>query len=120
MASLFFIPPVASMSGKINRDDDTIIRTRGGKSHSYKLKHPYSGPLAETRKEAISLFSEASRLCTIEMADPERLAHWKTEYERYQRRQNRRFFAPKGEKQYTTLRGYIIAQLSAQLKSTRE
>lgn len=119
MASVKFITQIASSSGKLNKDDDEIFRTRHGKTHAYILKNPYKGPLAESRKAAINLFAEATRLCSQEMANPERLAYWKSEYERYQRRQNRRFFAPKDEKQYGTLRGYILAQLSAQLKAQK-
>jgi hypothetical protein len=116
MARIKPISQIDSMSGKINRDDDLIYRTRNGQTHSYKLKNPYSGPLAESRKKAINLFAEASHRCTEEMNNPERLAFWKAEYERYLRRLNRRFFAPKDEKKYDTLRGFILASLHAQLK----
>ena len=119
MASIKPISQLSTISGKINKEDDVVYRTRNGKTHTYKLQNPYKGPLSETRQAAVKLFSEATRLCSQEMADPERLAYWKSEYEHYLRRINRRFFAPKDEKQYGTLRGYILAQLSAQLKAKR-
>ena len=119
MASIKPASQLSAISGKINKHDEVVYRTRHGKTHSYKLENPYHGPLSETRQAAVNLFSEATRLCSQEMANPERLAFWKSEYERYQRRVNRRFFAPKDEKHYGTLRGYILAQLSAQLKAKK-
>ncbi|MBO4666275.1 MAG: hypothetical protein J5612_05315 [Paludibacteraceae bacterium] len=119
MATVTLNPKIATIHGKRNKDDKEIFRTRNGKVHSYILKNPYHGPLAESRKAAISLFTQATHLCSQEMANPERLAYWKAEYERYLRRLNRRFFAPKDEKRYGTLRGFILAKISAQLKEQK-
>jgi len=116
MASVTYKDHVGTMSGKVGKNDDTIHRTRNGKSHAYRMENPYKGPLAETRKAAISTFRLAVQQTSQELADPERHAYWQKEYERYQRRANRRFFASKGEKQYETLRGFVISRISAQLK----
>ena len=110
------IRQLQQLSGKTATGSDTSFRTRAGRTHTYTLQNPYKGPLAETRKAAINVFKEAVAQCALEMKDPERLAFWQKEFERYERRAKRRLFA-KGEKRYTTLRGYIIAQLSAQLRS---
>ena len=61
--------------------------------------------------------------CKVEISDPERLAYWEELYVEYKKlanknlgRANRRFFgdnstAAAQDKYYTTLRGFIIAQL---------
>ena len=114
------------------------MRTRNGRTHAYAITNPYTGPLAESRKRAISTFSEAVRLCKTEMSDPDRLAYWQDRYIQYRKaankhvvRANTKFLGalstapsnasdqpPKpNDKFYSTLRGFIIASLSAQLKA---
>lgn len=119
MAKVKFINTIASMQGKVASKADTSFRTRAGKSHSYILQNPYKGPLAESRKAAINVFRTAVTRCSAEMNDPERLAFWTKEYERYQRRKGRRFFGS-DEKKYSTLRGFIIAKLSEQIKAEQQ
>ena len=60
----------------------------------------------------------------MEMSDPDRLAHWQDRYIQYRKaankhvvRANAKFLGTASEKFYSTLRGFIIASLSAQLKS---
>ena len=102
------------------------MRTRNGHMHAYAIQNPYTGPLAESRKRAISTFSEAVRLCKAEMTDPDRLAYWQDRYIQYRKsaakhvaRANTRFIGVPSDKFYSTLRGFIIASLSAQLKSNQ-
>lgn len=99
------------------------MRTRNGRMHAYAIQHPYEGPLAESRKKAISAFAEAVKQCKVEMGDAERQAYWEGLYGEYKKlagkslsRANRRFFgenstAAAKDKFYSTLRGFIIAQL---------
>ena len=99
------------------------MRTRNGRMHAYAILHPYEGPLAQSRKKAISAFAEAVKQCKTEMSDPARLAYWQERYAGYKQlankslsRANRRFFgdnstAAAQDKYYSTLRGFIIAQL---------
>ena len=100
----------------MHRNERIVLRTRNGRTHSYVVLHPYSGELAESRKNAINLFAEASRQCSAEMNDPERLAVWQKDYERYCRRLRRRRTVTSAKK-YATLRGYIIATISARIKA---
>ena len=100
------------------------MRTRNGRTHAYAITNPYTGPLAESRKRAISTFSEAVRLCKSEMSNPNRLAYWQDRYILYRKatnkhvaRANSKFLGTTSDKFYSTLRGFIIASLSAQLKS---
>ena len=116
--------PFDHFSGKLSRKERIVMRTRNGRTHAYAIQNPYTGPLAESRKRAISTFSEAVRLCKTEMSDPDRLAYWQDRYIQYRKaankhvaRANTKFLGTASDKFYSTLRGFIIASLSAQLKS---
>ena len=116
--------PFDHFSGKLSRNERIVMRTRNGRTHAYAITNPYTGPLAESRKRAISTFSEAVRLCKTEMSDPDRLAYWQDRYILYRKatnkhvaRANSKFLGTTSDKFYSTLRGFIIASLSAQLKS---
>ena len=123
MASVVPASPFESMSGKLSRNERIVMRTRNGRMHAYAIQHPYEGPLAESRKKAITAFAEAVKQCKVEMGDAERLAYWQEQYAEYKKlankslsRANRRFFgdnssAAAQDKFYSTLRGFIIAQL---------
>ena len=127
--------PFDHFSGKLSRKERIVMRTRNGRTHAYAIMHPYSGPLAESRKRAISTFSQAVTLCKSEMLDPERLAYWQDRYIQYCKaankhvaRANAKFLGTpasssasantrSSDKFYSTLRGFIIVSLSAQLKA---
>ena len=123
MASVTPASPFESISGKLSRNERIVMRTRNGRMHAYAIQNPYTGPLAESRKKAISAFAEAVKQCKAEMGDPARLAYWQEQYAEYKKlanknlsRANRRFFgdnstAAAQDKFYSTLRGFIIAQL---------
>ena len=117
--------PFDHFSGKLSRKERIVMRTRNGRTHAYAIKNPYTGPLAESRKRAISTFSQAVTLCKSEMLDPNRLAYWQDRYNQYLKaankhvgRANAKFLGTTSDKFYSTLRGFIIASLSAQLKAT--
>ena len=127
--------PFDHFSGKLSSRERIVMRTRNGRTHAYAIMHPYTGPLAESRKRAISTFSQAVTLCKSEMLDPERLAYWQDRYNQYTKaanklvaRANAKFIgtpasssasanARSSDKYYSTLRGFIIASISAQLKA---
>ena len=128
--------PFDHFSGKLSRKERIVMRTRNGRTHAYAITNPYTGPLAESRKRAISTFSQVVTLCKSEMLDPERLAYWQDRYIQYRKaankhvaRANAKFLGTpasssasantrSSNKFYSTLRGFIIASLSAQLKAT--
>ena len=127
--------PFDHFSGKLSRKERIVMRTRNGRTHAYAITNPYSGPLAESRKRAISTFSQAVTLCKSEMLDPERLAYWQDRYIQYRKaankhvaRANAKFLGTpasssasantrSSDKFYSTLRGFIIASLYAQLRA---
>ena len=114
--------PFDHFSGKLSRKEHIVMRTRNGRTHAYAITNPYTGPLAESRKRAISTFSQAVKQCKIEMSDAERLAYWQDRYIQYRKsankhvgRANAKFLGTTSDKFYSTLRGFIIASISAQL-----
>ena len=114
--------PFDHFSGKLSRKERIVMRTRNGRTHAYAIMNPYTGPLAESRKRAISTFSQAVKQCKTEMSDPERLAYWQDRYTQYRKaankhlaRANAKFLGTTSDKFYSTLRGFIIASISAQL-----
>ena len=116
--------PFDHFSGKLSRKEHIVMRTRNGRTHAYAITNPYTGPLAESRKRAISTFSQAVKQCKIEMSDAERLAYWQDRYIQYRKaankhigRANAKFLGTTSDKFYSTLRGFIIASISAQLKA---
>ena len=116
--------PFDHFSGKLSRKERIVMRTRNGQTQAYAIMHPYTGPLAESRKRAISTFSQAVKQCKIEMTDSERLAYWQDRYIQYRKAANRhipranaKFLGTTSDKYYSTLRGFIIASLSAQLRA---
>ena len=119
--------PFDHFSGKLSRKERIVMRTRNGRTHAYAIMHPYSGPLAESRKRAITTFSQAVTRCKSEMLDPERLAYWQDRYNQYLKaankhvgRANAKFLGTTSDKFYSTLRGFIIASISAQLTQNAE
>ncbi|MCR5050932.1 MAG: hypothetical protein K6A36_07605 [Paludibacteraceae bacterium] len=125
MAKVTPSSPFESLSGKLSSTEHIVMRTRNGRIQAYAIRNPYTGPLAEGRKQAISAFAQAVKQCKVEMSDPDRLAYWQGRFTEYRKaankslaRANTQFFdlpadAPSSakEKHYTTLRGFIIAQL---------
>ena len=113
--------------GKMSSYDRTILRTRNGRVQSYSIHNPYKGPLAESRKRAINTFSQAVQQCKAEMMDETKIEQWKTRFLRYRKaaaknaaHANAEFITPSdlqnpNTKVYSTLRGFIIASLAAQL-----
>ena len=136
MAKIELATPFDEMSGKLSSHEQIVMRTRYGRTEAYAYRHPYKGPISENRKPVIKAFSQAVQQCKAEMTDPNRLAYWQDRYAQYCKaarrnpaRANARFIgtaasssaspnARSSDKFYLTLRGFIIASLSVQLRST--
>ena len=116
--------PFDHFQGKLSRNERIVMRTRYGRTHAYAYRHPYKGPISENRKPIISAFSQAVKQCKVEMSDEQRLAYWQERYARYVKlaqrnptKANERFIGTQTDKYYVSLRGFIIASLSVQLRS---
>ena len=124
MAKIQLATPFDETAGKLSSTDRIVMRTRYGKTEAYTIRNPYRGPFSESQQTTISAFSQAVSLCKTEMSNPDRLAYWQDSYARYCKaarrnptRANARFLGTTSDKFYLTLRGFIIASLSAQLRS---
>ncbi|MBR0296909.1 MAG: hypothetical protein IJQ95_05945 [Paludibacteraceae bacterium] len=111
MAKVIPATPFESLSGKLSANEHIVMRVRNGKMHAYAIQNPYKGPLAESRKRAIASFAQAVTQAKTEMSNPDRLAYWQQQYAQY-RAEISKHAPAQGTKTYSTLRGYIIAQLA--------
>ena len=124
MSQTTFISPVENMTGKLSSTRDgrvTVTRRkcygrdakgRGiyGPSETY-IYHCHEGKWSEGAQQKRVLFQQAQLLAKEELNDPERIAYWQPLFEQ-------QFKHPKdGEKHYSTLRGFVIAQLHQQIKN---
>ena len=124
MAKIELATPFDEMSGKLSSTERIVMRTRYGRTHAYAIRHPFRGPFSENQQIVINAFSQAVEKCKIEMQDPERLAFWQEQYTQYTKlakrnteKANKKFIGTSSDKFYLTLRGFIIATLSARLRS---
>ena len=102
MATIEYIDPIASMSGRLNKQEKrgAILRQKHykdpdgrviavGTNESYCVRNPRdykkNPPQGEERRN-ISIFQEATRLAMLERQDPERLSYWKARFEAQLRR----------------------------------
>ncbi|MCQ2343224.1 MAG: hypothetical protein MJZ75_07060 [Paludibacteraceae bacterium] len=111
MAKVTFIDPIASMSGKVAKQDKVALRTRNGRTHAYTIKNPYTGPVTPTRQRTIDAFRNAVTQASIILKDETKKAEWQAQYDTYLSDNHKN--TNSSAKIYTTLRGYIIAQLTA-------
>lgn len=116
--------PFDNFRGRLSSGEKIVMRTRFGRTEAYAYQHPYQGPISENRKPVINAFSQAVKQCKQEMSDPERLAFWQNRYAQYNKlakrnpaKANAQFIGTNTDKYYVSLRGFIIASLSVQLRS---
>ena len=125
MSHVTYMAPVDEVRGKLcmNRGNDSVIVTRRkcygktkngtprlGPKEMYTY-HLHKGSWSKAVTNHRELFKLAQKKTIAEMNDPERLAYWQPLFEQ-------QFLHPKqGEKHYSTLRGFVIAQLHQQIKN---
>ena len=124
MAKIELATPFDEMSGKLSSTERIVMRTRYGRTHAYAIRHPFTGPFSADQQTVINAFSDAVKQCKSEMSDPERLAYWQERYAQYTKlakrnplKANTKYIGTNTDKFYLTLRGFIIASLSVQLRS---
>ena len=119
------------LSGRLTGDSKFYTTHRHGKTvvSNYPLHRDPKKVTARQQAQS-DAFGKAVKLCKAEMNNPERLAFWQKQYNQYVKlankslsRANAQFFGidpnttPQSkQKYYSTLRGFIIAQLTKQLK----
>lgn len=119
------------LSGRLTGDSKFYTTHRHGKTviSNYPL-HRDPKKISATQRANSSSFGEVVKQCKAEMNNPERLAFWQEQYAAYTKlankhlaKANAQFFGidpnttpPAKQKYYSTLRGFIIAQLTKQMK----
>lgn len=120
MASTLLMNPFDALQGKLTKNSSVVYRTRNGKTHAYVLQNPYHGPLAESRKAVINLFSATASRCKQELADPERRAYWEQQYADYLRTHASNPSATTRARAYSTLRTFVFSVLHDRLKAEQQ
>ena len=105
--------PIASISGRLCSRSNVILRTRNGKTQTYIIQNPYKGPLAPNRKRTINAFKEAVNQSKEVLNDPAQKAEWQKLYNKH--KDYFRRHPSSSNKRYSTLRGFVIAQLTQQI-----
>ena len=119
------------LSGRLTGDSKFYTTHRHGKTvvSNYPLHRDPKKVTAQQQAQS-DAFGKAVKLCKAEMNNPECLSFWQEQYNQYVKlaqkslsRANAQFFGidpnttPQSkQKYYSTLRGFIIAQLTKQLK----
>ena len=101
------------LQGRLTGDSEFYVTNRYGKTiiSNYPMRKDPKKISAHQRANS-DAFRQAVKQCRIEMSNPDRLAYWQEHYAAYTQS------AGKDDKHYSTLRGFIIAQLSNQQKET--
>ncbi len=115
MAKVSFIPPIASISGRLSCNSKIVLRTRNGRTQAYVIEHPYTGPVAPERQRTINAFAEAVNQSKTVLADPTQRAEWQKQYNKH--KDYFRRHPSSSNKRYSTLRGFVIAQLAKQINA---
>ena len=113
------------LQGRLTGDSKFYATNRHGKTviSNYPMhKDPKS--ISAHQRANSSAFSQLSKQAKLELADPTRKAYWQQQYNDYTRLANKNLnraniqfpdsSAVTKSKYYSTLRGFVIAQLSKQ------
>ncbi len=115
MARVTFLPPIANISGRLSSDSKIVLRTRNGRTQAYIIEHPYTGPVKPQRQRTINSFKEAVNQSKTILADSAQKAEWQTRYKKH--KDYFRRHPSSTNKRYSTLRGFVIAQLTQQINA---
>ena len=110
MANIKFIDPVKEIAGTLNKGENLHFRTRNGKTQAYIVKNPYNGPATEKQTLARNKFAQLSKQATQILQDNTQKIQWEKQYNNYRKKTEKQTLTQ--QKIYTTLRGFIIAQLA--------
>lgn len=113
MAKVIPATPFEQISGKLSANERIVFRVRYGKMEAYAVQNPYKGKPSANRQKSINAFAQAVTRAKSEMSNPDHLAYWQQQYAKY-RAEISKHAPAQGTKTYSTLRGYIIAQLTKQ------
>ena len=103
---------IDSFQGKLKRNDRIVYRTRNGRTHAYAFDHPFRGTASEEQAQTRSTFGMAVKQASAILKDSAQKAEWERRYASYRKH----YRASSSARYDSTLRGFIIATLNAELK----
>ncbi len=106
MAKVDTTSPFYTISGKLNKKDEMVFRTRNGKTSHYKMNKPKFG-CSEKQIKQLDLVKKANLLISEEFKNIERKMYWKS-------------VAEDESNQYKTARGAAFAHFLAELKHEKQ
>lgn len=115
------------LQGRLTGDSKFYATHRNGRTviSNYPM-HKDPKVISAQQKANSTAFAQASKQAKLELSDPSLQAYWQEQYDQYKRLANKNlakantlFFGPASpavtkKKYYTTLRGFVIAQMSKQ------
>ncbi|MBQ2520766.1 MAG: GNAT family N-acetyltransferase [Paludibacteraceae bacterium] len=105
---------LGTISGKTNKKAKEVHRVINGKEYVHTIENEYEGEPSAAQKLQRSIFGKTNAIVNGIMADPIQAAEWRERMELYNKSINPRV-AP-FPKRYKTLRKYIYAVISEQMK----
>ena len=127
MSQTKLIAPVENMTGKFSSASNGRVIVNRRKCYGKDAKgrsvcgpletyvyHCHEGKWSEAASENRTLFQRVQLLVKKELNDSERLAYWQELFEEQFKH------AKQGEKRYTSLRGFVVAQLHRQMKNAAD
>lgn len=107
MARLVQGSKIKGFRGRVSREQGLFLRHKYGRTWTYVVSHPYTGPRSSHQVVNSGKFRDAVAQVKVAMSDVGQYAYWKSVYAEYKRNWRR------GMKKYATLRGFMISQLYA-------
>ena len=112
------------LQGRLTGDSEFYVTNRYGRTviSNYPL-HKNPKNISANQRATFAAFGEISKQAKAELQDAERLVYWQNLYDQYRKLANKNlakanadFFGTPSDKYYSTLRGFIIGQLSIRIK----
>ena len=75
MAQVTTLSIIDSISGKLDKNEKIVFRTRNGKKTAY-IHHKSEKPATEAQNTYREIFRQASANAKADIANPKKLAHW--------------------------------------------
>ena len=89
MARINLIHPIDSISGAFVKRERVYYRTRNGRTHAYKVIHPYKGEASAAQSAGRQSFGDCVRQASAILHDAEQRAEWQTRYDAYRKKVER-------------------------------
>ena len=101
-------------SGKMNKKSNEVHRVVNGREYTYTIEKEYVDNPSDAQKLHRAVFGKTNALVNVIMADPVQAQEWRARMDEYNR--SVVVYAPPFPKRFETLRKFVYATISEQLK----